>query len=64
MGAAAPAVAGADRAAAGALDPAAARADRAASGRPAAPLAAGVGLALPSASAERAGPDPGLPMIR
>ncbi len=64
MGGAAPAVAGADCAAAGALDPAVARADRAASGRPAAPLAAGVGLALPSAATERAGPDPGLPMIR
>ena len=63
VGGAGLAVAGPDCPAAGALDPAVAREDRAASGRPAAPFAAGVGLASPSA-ADRAGPGPGLPMIR
>src|SRR5580704_13735256 len=63
VGGAGLAVAGPDCPAAGALDPAVAREDRAASGRPAAPFAAGVGLAPPSA-ADRTGPGPGLPMIR
>ena len=64
VGGAGLAVACADPAAAGALDPDVARADPAAAGLPPAPFAAGVALALPSAATGRAGPDPGLPMIR